>query len=477
MAADRPRLFSLNRTVSRSVYAATGVVLMAVKYGIDHLIARTARHEWSPWSYFIWPGAETVGISGLSTSEQRFALELLLVALPFVMVGVILTAQRLRAVRLPLALVLLFFVPIVNFALFVVLLFAPDAPRADAPRADAPRADAPGYDAHAAALLQRRGGFGRAATIAWMVTVPVSLTLPLLGVSVFRQYGWGIFVAVPFLLGFLSVSIFTAREPRSWHECFVVMLGALALTAVTIVLVAFEGLVCLLMALPIALVLAWLGAGVGYAVERQRWSRSRVGALCLTLLALAPALMAAESASAPLPRLRAVVTSVVVDAPPEVVWRHVVSFPPILAPREWLFRAGIAAPLRAEIEGSGVGAVRHCVFTTGSFVEPIDLWDPPKRLHFTVTDQPPPMREWSPYAIAPPHLDGFLVSQAGQFRIEARADGRTLLEGTTWYTNRMWPADYWGLWSDALIHAIHRRVLDHIGAIAEGRSIAEGEAR
>jgi hypothetical protein len=31
----------------------------------------------------------------------------------------------------------------------------------------------------------------------------------------------------------------------------------------------------------------------------------------------------------------------------------------------------------------------------------------------------------------------------------------------------MWPADYWALWSDAIIHRIHRRVLDHVRALAE----------
>ncbi len=45
--------------------------------------------------------------------------------------------------------------------------------------------------------------------------------------------------------------------------------------------------------------------------------------------------------------------------------------------------------------------------------------------------------------------------------------GRTRLEGTTWYTNRMWPADYWRLWSDLIIHRIHSRVLRHIQALSE----------
>ena len=45
-----------------------------------------------------------------------------------------------------------------------------------------------------------------------------------------------------------------------------------------------------------------------------------------------------------------------------------------------------------EIEGEGVGAVRHCVFSTGAFVEPITIWNEPRHLRFDVTAMPEPMR-------------------------------------------------------------------------------------
>ena len=45
--------------------------------------------------------------------------------------------------------------------------------------------------------------------------------------------------------------------------------------------------------------------------------------------------------------------------------------------------------------------------------------------------------------------------------------GRTRLAGTTWYKHHMWPASYWGLWSDFwIIHRIHLRVLQyHVKAV------------
>ena len=139
-------------------------------------------------------------------------------------------------------------------------------------------------------------------------------------------------------------------------------------------------------------------------------------------------------------------------------------------PPEWFFRLGIAYPQRARIDGEGVGAVRRCEFSTGPFVEPITVWDEPRRLEFAVTENPPPMHEWSPYRdLTPRHLHGYLVSRQGRFLLTPLAGGRTRLEGTTWYTNRMWPAPYWNLWSDHIIHRIHQRVLIHIQKLAEAQ--------
>ncbi len=77
------------------------------------------------------------------------------------------------------------------------------------------------------------------------------------------------------------------------------------------------------------------------------------------------------------------------------------------------------------------------------------------------------MHELSPYEIHPPHLDNFLVSKKGQFVLERLPDGRTRLEGTTWYTNRMWPEAYWGFLADRIISSIHLRVLKHVQSLAE----------
>jgi hypothetical protein len=168
------------------------------------------------------------------------------------------------------------------------------------------------------------------------------------------------------------------------------------------------------------------------------------------------------------PPTHEVLTILEINAPPDVVWRHVVTFPELPPPTEALFRAGVAAPVRARIEGNGVGAIRYCDFTTGSFVEPITAWEENRLLAFDITTQAPPMTELSPYRdVHPPHLDGYFRATRGEFRLVPLPGGRTRLEGRTAYVVDMFPQGYWTVPARAIVNAIHARVLHHIQSLAE----------
>lgn len=130
--------------------------------------------------------------------------------------------------------------------------------------------------------------------------------------------------------------------------------------------------------------------------------------------ALLPGLVAFEQTVPYTAPVRQVTTKVEIQAPIQTIWDTVIAFPEIKVPPTGLFAIGIAYPIQARIDGCGVGAVRHCVFSTGSFVEPISAWEPPTLLAFDVAEVPPPLREISIYgAIETPHLAGHMVSKKG----------------------------------------------------------------
>lgn len=446
------------RPIDRGPYAIWGVALLAFKYSLDRVVAEGVFHRpWEPFRYF----HPVDGLSKLleGGSDTRLCGTLLLIALPFILTGTWLSLRRLVAVRLSPAFVILFFVPIVNLFLFSALCLLPTV-----------HGETLGYSATGTArkVLRSMIPEGRLASAASAIaiTVPVVAALLWLEIVSLETYGVGVFVALPFVLGFLSSFLYGAREPRRFPESAGVALLAVGILGGALVVLAFEGVMCILMAAPPGALLALMGGGLGWWMA-HRWWHWDSELFAVSLVVALAAQMALDVVS-PAPPLRAVRTSIEVAASPEAVWKSVVSFPPIPETDEWLFRAGIACPQRAEIHGSGPGAVRHCVFTTGTFVEPIDTWDPPHVLGFAVTDQPPTLEEWNPFReVHPPHLEGTFVSERGEFRMEELPGGGTRLAGTTWYRNRMWPSFYWNLWSDAIVHRIHLRVLRHVKRTAE----------
>jgi len=285
---------------------------------------------------------------------------------------------------------------------------------------------------------------------------------------VLTNYGWGLFVALPFALGLAAAVIHGQRQPRSVKSCIGVACLSTALLGAALLALAFEGMVCLVMAMPIALPLAAFGGACGYLVQRRPSIQAGAPAFLSVLLIFVPGVQWTEHAMARPASTYVVRSAIDVQASPQQVWDQVIAFSEIPPPQEWIFRAGIAYPIRAEMMGRGTGAERHCVFSTGAFVEPIEVWEAPHRLKFSVTSNPAPMEEWTPYShIEPPHLHGFLMSKGGQFLLTPLPNGGTRLEGTTWYQHGLWPAAYWRLWSDAIIHRIHMRVLSHIRDAAE----------
>jgi hypothetical protein len=307
-------------------------------------------------------------------------------------------------------------------------------------------------------------------------TTWLSLLAPALGgvavlafsILAVRQYGLGAFAGTPFCVGMAASWIQARLGQRSFAAAFLTALGAVGLMGLGVLLVALDGAICILMAMPLAVGLGTVGALAGFGLARMG-SRQSGARANLAIVAFLPALVAAEGRLRNAAPERAVTTSVEIAADAATVWDNVVEFAPIEAPPSGLFRLGIACPIGARIEGRGVGAIRYCEFSTGAFVEPIRVWEEPRRLAFDVVENPPPMREWSPYGdVMAPHLAGTFVSHRGQFLLAQRGDA-TVLEGTTWYTQNMWPQWYWGGIADGVIHRIHLRVLEHIKAAAERR--------
>jgi len=456
-------LWRWDSVVSRKTYALVGLAGFAIKSLIDRVIGAYALGY--PQGVFLsyWrPLGATARLGHLSGPEAKYLLMMLIAALPFIWLGTAMTVKRLRDAGEPVWLVILFFVPFVNLPFFLVLCLLPSR----APRAQSVEA-APWPKVRSLDHMIPETQVG-SALLSIVLTSAIGLTFTLLGTAVIGTYGWSLFVALPFCLGLFAVLLHSYHGPRAYGTCMSVALLPVAIVGLALLLVAIEGFICVLMAAPLAFVLAWLGGSLGYFIQGNYWGAKTGSAMLSVVLLAMPAAFGLEHAAALQTPTFVVRSAIDVQAPPERVWKQVVAFAEIPPPTEMLFRAGIAYPIRAEIAGHGPGAVRRCIFSTGPFVEPIKVWDEPRLLQFGVTASPAPLNELTPYGhIEPRHLHGYFISEEGQFLLTPLPGGGTRLEGTTRYRDAMWPAAYWHIWSDYIIHRIHMRVLKHIKAAAE----------
>src|SRR5207249_10463716 len=130
--------------MTRARFFGIGVFLFAIKFALDRTIATLAfGRGWSIWNYLI-PN-ESYAILSLPHQERWFYLTMLAAALPFVIVGVLVTRQRLIDAGLPRWMTVLFFVPIVNLVFFAVLSVVPTARRISIPEGENAPAQVPGY--------------------------------------------------------------------------------------------------------------------------------------------------------------------------------------------------------------------------------------------------------------------------------------------------------------------------------------------
>jgi hypothetical protein len=255
----------------------------------------------------------------------------------------------------------------------------------------------------------------------------------------FGAYGWGLFVMTPFLVG-----VTTAYFANRWYEISsvqtinaVIMAGFLG--SLALLMLALEGLACILLIAPLAAVLAILGGLIGRAMARNRDSKTQP----LMSIALLPLIFAVESAIPPSMTMETQ-QSIEISADRNSVWKALTSDAPVDKPAGLVGFAGLAYPIESHLVGSGRGAERLGVFSTGLSRERVTRWEPGVSLGFRVEKQPPAMEEMSPYRkVHAPHLEGYFDTTQTSFTLRTLPNGSTLLTARATHILRIDPVLYW----------------------------------
>ena len=284
---------------------------------------------------------------------------------------------------------------------------------------------------------------------------------------------------VPVGVGFVTVYL-VPGPPPGWARALGTPMLSMGLVLAAAFALFWEGLICIVVWLPLALVLSAFGGAVA-SVVRRALGVSRP--LAVAVAAALPLVLAPVEARMPaIPQTHVVEDAVVIRASAADVWREIESVPAI-APAELggsiAHAIGFPRPIAAELEGTGVGSVRHARFEGGGvFREVVTEWDEGRALAFTIDPGAVPPETFDQHvAVGGPYfdvLDGRYVIEplpAGATGPEAGARRVRLRLASTHRLSTTFNG-YTRLWTDLFMRDIQQAILDVIRRRAERSSRA-----
>lgn len=280
-----------------------------------------------------------------------------------------------------------------------------------------------------------------------------------------ENWGWALFYFSPLVASFLGTWGLCFRRSFPFRIAWTIQWVALVLAAVILLVIAAEGVICLVMATPIYGLITAAGTALSlWFIE----SFSEPKPIQLSFVAMLPIALAVEAKTAQDPWYDTVETTVVINASPETIWPHLSNLDIPESPKEFLFASGVAHTTKVRTYGEGVGARRDCVLSTGTMPETVTVWEPQRHLRFEVHATPESMKEMNPFGeVDTDHLVGYFTCHFGEFVLERTGSNSTRLTGRSTYSCRFGPMLYWQLWTRKIVRDTHLRVMNKVRDVSQ----------
>jgi len=280
--------------------------------------------------------------------------------------------------------------------------------------------------------------------------------------SVFVVVSLGFVVFLPLAMGFVTVFLVERRRPQPLWIWFLLPWIPLAAGEAAAMIAAWEGLICIVMFTPIGMAASNLGRVAAGLIARYATSRRSKNASVVCVLFLPLLVSPFEQRFHAQGELRRIETVIDIQASPDVLWRNIERVPrinPVELRSSWSRRIGFPNPVEATLSYEGVGGVRHASFDGGVlFIETIDLWQPQRRLAFSIKAQTGQI----PATTLDEHVTvggAFFDVLRGEYRLEPLPNGRTRLHLESQHrvsTDFNW---YAHLWTDAIMADLQNTIL------------------
>jgi hypothetical protein len=282
----------------------------------------------------------------------------------------------------------------------------------------------------------------------------------------------GFLFLVPFVLGYLVVHVGEAKGRWSWPNRIMMPWLAAAACLVSALCLAWEGLICIVLWLPLFAVMTLLGA-VAAGLVNDYFSSHHQRRMMLACCLMIPFVITPfENRLPPVRSIRTVTTQIEIRAAARTIWDQIKSVPPIRHEEQhrtisqWI---GFPRPIEATLSREGVGGVRHATFEGNIvFIETVNAWEPDRLLAFSIqadSSAIPATTLDEHVTIGGPFFD-FLN---GESRIEMIAPGRAILHLSSQHRLSTHFNSYAGLWTEFLMRDIQDSILHVIKNRCEQR--------
>jgi hypothetical protein len=261
------------------------------------------------------------------------------------------------------------------------------------------------------------------------------------------------FVVLPLMMGMISSWFWKDMKLKSKS-----IIGYSCLNGFIGILLSYvfykEGPICLLIVSPLIFAFIVTGAFIGRSILRRNSQKLNVSIFSLLVVVFLTDAVQEHHYE------NMVADEMVINASPQEIWKHVVSFEPIKKKNDyWLFNIGMPSPSATTVDGYYKGAGRKCIFSNGyTFDEKIVTYDVNKDLTFDIIGQP-----------RDPEIMGHIDILRGQFLLKDNKNGTTTLIGNSWYRLYVFPTWYYDIWAKSITRNVHLRVMEHIKELSEKR--------
>lgn len=284
----------------------------------------------------------------------------------------------------------------------------------------------------------------------FVISIIISLTFLSLGFLLLHYeligYGLSFFVFLPFTLGYVL------GKSRIRTISLLGLFISLAIFFVLLFAGGLEGMVCILMAMPLIIAAIALGALVKHLIKRQQKPVRQENLLKSSLLPFCLFLIFAFL-EAELRKTEQFVievkSEIIVPYSPIEVYETIKSVDTLDAEKPFLMKLDLPIPLKCVLEDEKIGGIRTCYFESGHIVEKITELEKGKILKMDVVDYQLTGRKW-------------LGFKEAVYLFDELKNGQTKMTRITTYTSKLYPRFYWKPLESTGIEQEHEYVFNNL---------------